>query len=68
MHRDLHGHFTAYGDSFEKSLHDLCEKKNLILNYEKCHFMVSERIVLGHIVFGKGIEVDRAKVEVITNW
>lgn len=34
---------------------------------EKCHFMVTEAIVLGHIVFEKGIEVDKAKIEVIEN-
>ena len=38
---------------------------NLVLNWEKCHFMVQEGVVLGHIVSNKGIEVDKAKVEVI---
>ncbi|KAG9446755.1 hypothetical protein H6P81_012883 [Aristolochia fimbriata] len=42
-----------------------CEESNLVLNWEKCHFMVSEGIVLGHKISEKGIEVDRAKVEVI---
>ncbi|XP_070013347.1 uncharacterized protein [Nicotiana sylvestris] len=32
---------------------------------EKCHFMVQEGIVLGHRESIKGIEVDRAKVDVI---
>ncbi|KAL6325100.1 hypothetical protein AAG906_022667 [Vitis piasezkii] len=32
---------------------------------EKCHFMVHQRIVLGHIISEKGIEVDKAKVELI---
>ena len=36
-----------------------CEEKNLVLNWEKCHFMVSSGIVLGHIVSSKGIEVDK---------
>ncbi|XP_070039077.1 uncharacterized mitochondrial protein AtMg00860-like [Nicotiana tomentosiformis] len=31
----------------------------------KCHFMVHEGIVLTHLVSGKGIEVDRAKVDII---
>jgi len=31
----------------------------------KCHFMVWEGIVLGHKVSEHGIEVDRAKIEVI---
>nr|GEY67069.1 reverse transcriptase domain-containing protein [Tanacetum cinerariifolium]GEY71369.1 reverse transcriptase domain-containing protein [Tanacetum cinerariifolium] len=32
---------------------------------EKCHFMVKEGIVLGHKISKFGIEVDRAKVDVI---
>ncbi|GJR25348.1 reverse transcriptase domain-containing protein [Tanacetum coccineum] len=32
---------------------------------EKCHFMVKEGIVLGHKISGVGIEVDRAKINVI---
>ena len=42
-----------------------CEDCNLVLNWEKCHFMMKEGIVLGHCISEKGIEVDRAKVEVI---
>ena len=38
-----------------------------MLNWEKCHFMVTQGIVLGHIVSNKGIEVDKAKVELISN-
>ena len=38
-----------------------------MLNWEKCHFMVTQGIVLGHIVSRKGIEVDKAKVELISN-
>nr|GFB57522.1 reverse transcriptase domain-containing protein [Tanacetum cinerariifolium] len=42
-----------------------CEDTNLILNWEKCHFMVKEGIVLGHKISKSGIKVDRAKVVVI---
>ncbi|GJR31600.1 hypothetical protein Tco_1107832 [Tanacetum coccineum] len=42
-----------------------CEDTNLSLNWEKSHFMVKEGIVLGHKISKSGIEVDRAKVEVI---
>ena len=38
---------------------------NLVLNWEKCHFMVREGIVLRHRVSRRGIEVDRAKIEII---
>ena len=63
--------FLWIGDSFERCLshlsevHKSCEDYNLVLNWEKCHFMVKEGIVLGHHISEKGIEVDRAKVEVI---
>ncbi|GKB78377.1 reverse transcriptase domain-containing protein [Tanacetum coccineum] len=39
------------------------EETNLVLNWEKCHFMVKERIILGHKVSGSEIEVDKAKIE-----
>jgi len=42
-----------------------CEQVNLVLNWEKCHFMVREGIVLGHLVSERGIEVDKAKIEII---
>lgn len=42
-------------------------KVNLVLNWEKCHFMVKEGIFLGYIVSERGVEVDKAKIEVIEN-
>ncbi|GJZ51178.1 hypothetical protein Tco_0605693 [Tanacetum coccineum] len=38
----------------------------LVLNWEKCHFIVKEGIVLGHKVSGVGLEVDKAKIDVIS--
>nr|GEW85415.1 reverse transcriptase domain-containing protein [Tanacetum cinerariifolium] len=43
-----------------------CKDINLFLNWEKRHFMVKEGIVLGHKISKEGIEVDKAKVDVIT--
>nr|GEZ18391.1 reverse transcriptase domain-containing protein [Tanacetum cinerariifolium] len=43
-----------------------CEDTNLCLNWEKSHFMVKKGIVLGHKISKQGIEVDKAKVDVIT--
>nr|GEY05552.1 reverse transcriptase domain-containing protein [Tanacetum cinerariifolium] len=43
-----------------------CENTNLCLNWEKSHFMVIEGIVLGHKISKLGIEVDKAKIDVIT--
>ncbi|KAJ1701516.1 hypothetical protein LUZ63_001295 [Rhynchospora breviuscula] len=63
--------FSVYGTSFETCLTNLskvlqrCEEVNLVLNWEKCHFMVQTGVVLGHVVTANGIEVDRAKVQVI---
>ena len=42
-----------------------CAKKNLTLNWKKCHFMVQLGIVLGHEILKKEIEVDKAKTKVI---
>ncbi|GJZ44015.1 reverse transcriptase domain-containing protein [Tanacetum coccineum] len=63
--------FSVFGDSFSSCLSHLdkmlkrCEDTNLILNWEKCHFMVKEGIVIGHKISKTEIEVDRAKVDVI---
>nr|GEX09688.1 hypothetical protein [Tanacetum cinerariifolium] len=43
-----------------------CEDTNLCLNWEKSRFMVKEGIVLSHKISKQGIEVDKAKVDVIT--
>ncbi|KAK9195367.1 hypothetical protein WN943_003488 [Citrus x changshan-huyou] len=65
--------FSVFGDSFDQCLHHLtlvmqrCIEKNLVLNWEKCHFMVKQGIVLGHIISSKGIEVDKVKVDLISN-
>ena len=62
---------TIYGDTFEECLNNLeivlyrCIEKNLVLNWEKCYFMVNRGIVLGHVISNKGIEMDKAKVELI---
>ncbi|GJY72174.1 reverse transcriptase domain-containing protein [Tanacetum coccineum] len=63
--------FSVFGDSFSSCLSHLdmmlkrCEDTNLVLNWEKCHFMVKEGIILGHKISKYGIEVDKAKVDVI---
>ena len=63
--------FFVYGSSFDDCLSNLdrvlqrCEETNLVLNWEKCHFMVNEGIVLGHKVSERGIDVDKAKVDAI---
>ncbi|KAL5578548.1 hypothetical protein UlMin_020247 [Ulmus minor] len=63
--------FSVFGSSFDNCLANLslvlqrCVDTNLVLNWEKCHFMVREGIVLGHRISVKGIEVDQAKIDVI---
>ena len=42
-----------------------CQDKNLALNWEKCHFTVTEGIVLGHKISTIGLEVDQAKIAII---
>ncbi|RVW78735.1 hypothetical protein CK203_059338 [Vitis vinifera] len=56
-----------YGGTFEECLVNLeavlnrCIEEDLVLNWEKCNFMVHQGIVLGHIISEKGIEVDKSK-------
>ena len=63
--------FSVYGTSFDVCLSNLdrvlqrCEETNLVLNWEKFHFMVNEGIVLWHKICERGSEVDKAKVDAI---
>ena len=60
-----------FGDSFDLCLHNLSrilkrsEETSFVLNWGKCHFMVKSGIVLGHVISERGIEVDKAKIEVL---
>ncbi|KAL4272977.1 hypothetical protein GQ457_13G016720 [Hibiscus cannabinus] len=64
--------FSVFGDNFDTCLSNLekvlirCEETDLVLNWGKCHFMVDQGIVLGHKIYSKGIEVDKAKLDVIS--
>ncbi|GJY84839.1 reverse transcriptase domain-containing protein [Tanacetum coccineum] len=64
--------FSVFRNSFKNCLSRLdkmlkrCKDTNLCLNWEKSHFMVKEGIVLGHKISKNGIEVDKAKVDVIS--
>nr|GEV61695.1 reverse transcriptase domain-containing protein [Tanacetum cinerariifolium] len=64
--------FSVFGNSYETCLSHLdkmlkwCEDTNLCLNWEKSHFLVKEGIVLGHKISKNRIEVDKAKVDVIS--
>ena len=63
--------FSILGSFFDSCLKNLrsvlirCGETNHVLNWEKCHFMVHEGIVLGHRISARGIEVNRAKIEAI---
>ena len=65
--------FTVYSSLFDACLKspsrilDRCIQSNLDLNYEKCHFMVTEGTVLGHVVSSRGNKTDRAKINVIAS-
>ncbi|GJR69640.1 hypothetical protein Tco_0015705 [Tanacetum coccineum] len=64
--------FSVFGNSFDKCLNNLdkilqrCKDAHLFLNWENCHFMVKEGIVLGHKVSSTGLEVDKEKINVIS--
>ena len=63
---------TVYGGDFEECLTNLevvlqrCIENNLVLNWEKCHFMVNQGNMLGHVIYSRGIEVDNVKFELIS--
>jgi hypothetical protein len=63
--------FSIYDKTFEDCLANIdkvlkrCQMADLVLNWEKCHFMVQEGIVIGHKILENEIEVDKAKIEVI---
>ncbi|CAM8959678.1 unnamed protein product [Rhodiola kirilowii] len=63
--------FTIYGNTFNACLDNFstvlarCVSTNLVLNDEKCHFMVTHGVVLGHVVSQEGIEVDKSKINLI---
>ncbi|GJT41573.1 reverse transcriptase domain-containing protein [Tanacetum coccineum] len=56
---------AIFHDMIEESV-ERCKDAHLVLNWEKCHFMVKEGIVLGHKVSSAGLEVDKAKINVIS--
>ncbi|GKD65423.1 putative nucleotidyltransferase, ribonuclease H, partial [Tanacetum coccineum] len=64
--------FSVFGNSFDHCLQNLekmpkrCEETNLVLNWDKCHFMVKKGIVLDHKVSGSRIEVDKSKIKAIS--
>jgi len=64
--------FIVYGSSFDACVDSLdkvlnmCIQSNLVLNFEKCYFMVELGIVFGHIISSKGMEVDPAKISIIS--
>ncbi|GKA05971.1 reverse transcriptase domain-containing protein [Tanacetum coccineum] len=64
--------FSIFGNSFDTCLNNLdkmlqcCKDAHLVLNWEKWHFMFKEGIVLGHKVSSAGLEVDKAKIDVIS--
>ena len=59
------------GDSFDRCLENLalilkrCMETDLVLNWEKYHFMVEQGIVLGHVISSRGIEVDKSKIDIM---
>nr|GEZ24574.1 retrovirus-related Pol polyprotein [Tanacetum cinerariifolium] len=63
--------FLVFGDSFSFCLSYLdkmlkrCKDTNLVLNWEKCHFMVKDGIVLDHKISKSRIEVGKPKVDLI---
>jgi hypothetical protein len=59
--------FSVFSSSFEECLHSLtlvlvrCKEKNLVLNWEKRHFIVKQGIVLGHVIYHKGLRLTKRR-------
>jgi hypothetical protein len=50
--------------NLEKVL-ERCGEIDLVLNSKKCHIMVKQGIVLGHVISERGIEMDKSKIETV---
>jgi hypothetical protein len=63
--------FSVYGKTFADCLENLdkvltkCGEVDLVLNWEKCHFMVRQGIVLGHVTSKRGVKVHKSRVEAV---
>ena len=70
-HRDLHGRFLSNREFFWRLFEEfdfsvsIMQSSSFGVKLEKSHFMVKEGIVLGHIISGRGIEVDKVKIDVM---
>nr|GEX06957.1 hypothetical protein [Tanacetum cinerariifolium] len=59
--------YLVFGDLFDSFLTNLgqmlvrCKQAHLVLNWEKCHLIVTKGILLGRKVSSVGLEVDEAK-------
>jgi hypothetical protein len=59
--------FSIYGKTFVDCLANIdkvltrCAEVDLVLNWEKCHFMVKQGIVPGHVISERGIKVEKSQ-------
>ncbi|GJY50532.1 hypothetical protein Tco_0441379 [Tanacetum coccineum] len=66
--------FSVFENSFDTYLNNLdkmlqrCKDAHPVLNWEKCHFMVKEGIVLGHKVSSGRTEVEQSKIDISQNF
>ena len=51
-----------------RQLFSILRKQRLFVNLKKCDFYADIIIFLGYVVTKDGIEMDRSKIEAITNW
>ncbi|XP_074326608.1 putative mitochondrial protein AtMg00860 [Apium graveolens] len=69
-----YGHYEflvmSFGSKEEhlRTVLEILREKKLFAKFSKCEFWLEEVAFLGHIVSGRGVELDPAKVEAITNW
>ena len=51
-----------------RQLFSILREQRLFVNLKKCDFYADRIIFLGYVVTKDGIEMDRSKIEAITNW
>ncbi|GKG38867.1 hypothetical protein Tco_0460579, partial [Tanacetum coccineum] len=51
-----------------KAILELLKEEKLYAKFSKCEFWIPKVQFLGHVIDGRGIHVDLAKIESIKNW
>ncbi|GJV55771.1 putative reverse transcriptase domain-containing protein [Tanacetum coccineum] len=59
---------AVFIDLMNRVILELLKKEKLYAKFSKCEFWIPKVQFLGHVIDSKGIHVDPAKIESITDW